>query len=44
MKEEQEAMGVQLEDARATIGDLQEEMRWMREELLRLTTNPCACK
>jgi hypothetical protein len=23
---------------------ISEEMRWMREELLRLTTNPCACK
>jgi hypothetical protein len=27
-----------------TVSELQSELAWMREELLRLTTNPCACK
>jgi hypothetical protein len=27
----------------ATISEMRDEMQWMRDEILRMTTNPCAC-
>jgi hypothetical protein len=32
------------ENLQTTVNNLEDEMQWMRQELLRLTTNPCACK
>jgi hypothetical protein len=37
------ALNVLRKDFEKTTSELQEELSWMREELLRLTTNPCAC-